>query len=520
MKINENTSVVDVALNLSGSLAGLPVVVEQLPVGEPVGFDAMPLPGEDVEDIGQTWTPDLQNKEVDLDVPVYNPSAQQKEPYTTNLHRIAPAISDGEEWINALLAEQTNGSIKRVTDLSVGFNLRGCRLVFTMTHLKPKTVPAAISLNTRNYKGKDYTGEYIAQYPSSRIDYYPDYSVGASLGTAINVFNTTQGWTKKYIDFSPFKDNFIAVNNLAASKAEKGYWGWDYAYVIPPTFPNPRKKVCDIPVGYNLRGKTIYFNAPEMECEDKNLESAYVRLTANNEKGNLVQLVLYQRRLDQRYTIVASSSDGTIPVTNIYDSYKGSFIATKLTFPDDQDIIVTSNSLPAHTVNYKWGFDYAEVSDDATRVIPVPDIVRPYSVYRNLDVCNLNNWVNNISGQTPPLIAGGCVKYTTTGESSNGGGYFRAAVPYAEVGDKLIYNVQMLSALARSITLGFGLVSGAVQVSKTVAVSSTLKQFSEELTLSKIGDNSVYIAKLATETQVAGTYTARNFDVQLFKKLD
>ena len=40
VKIKQNTSVVDVALNLSGSITGLPAVVDQLPVGDRVGFSS------------------------------------------------------------------------------------------------------------------------------------------------------------------------------------------------------------------------------------------------------------------------------------------------------------------------------------------------------------------------------------------------------------------------------------------------------------------------------------------------
>ena len=40
VKIKQNTSVVDVALNLSGSITGLPAVVKQLPVGDRVGFSS------------------------------------------------------------------------------------------------------------------------------------------------------------------------------------------------------------------------------------------------------------------------------------------------------------------------------------------------------------------------------------------------------------------------------------------------------------------------------------------------
>lgn len=85
MRINHNTTIVDIALNLSGSLAGVPVVLKQLPVGTPIGFDALPEPWERVADIGQTWTPDLQGLELDLSCPLYNQLGQAKAPYSTDI---------------------------------------------------------------------------------------------------------------------------------------------------------------------------------------------------------------------------------------------------------------------------------------------------------------------------------------------------------------------------------------------------------------------------------------------------
>lgn len=100
--IKQNTSVVDVAFNLSGSLTGLPAVVEQLPVGERVGFDTMPEMWQDVPDIGQTWTPDLQGMILDLSVPIYDTLGQAKAPYSTNLFMLQKAITDGETYLETL----------------------------------------------------------------------------------------------------------------------------------------------------------------------------------------------------------------------------------------------------------------------------------------------------------------------------------------------------------------------------------------------------------------------------------
>lgn len=99
MKINGITTIVDLAFNLSGSLAGIPVILPQLPVGERVGFATLPDVWEDVSDIGQTWTPSLEGVEVDIAVEAYNPTAIQKAPYSTDMK----CIDVASEWGNALL---------------------------------------------------------------------------------------------------------------------------------------------------------------------------------------------------------------------------------------------------------------------------------------------------------------------------------------------------------------------------------------------------------------------------------
>lgn len=105
MKIDKNTSIVDVAYNLSGSLAGLPAVVSQLPVGERIGFDTIPELWEDVADIGQTWTPDLEGMDLDFvspddptqPFPVYNEAARLKAPFSTDLESVKNAWEYGND---------------------------------------------------------------------------------------------------------------------------------------------------------------------------------------------------------------------------------------------------------------------------------------------------------------------------------------------------------------------------------------------------------------------------------------
>ena len=103
MKIKPNTTIVDLALNLSGSVAAIPTVLEQLPVGTPIGFDDLPEVWEDVDDIGQTWTPGIEGLELTIDAPLYNVEGQAKAPYSTNTDALAYAILEGNRSLRLLL---------------------------------------------------------------------------------------------------------------------------------------------------------------------------------------------------------------------------------------------------------------------------------------------------------------------------------------------------------------------------------------------------------------------------------
>lgn len=105
MKIEQNTTALDVAFNLSGSLTGFPVVLEQLPVGVKVGFETLPKLWEDVADIGQTWTPDIQGLELDFDVPIYNTLVINKAPFSTPLYQLEPVVAYGNEMLKELFEE-------------------------------------------------------------------------------------------------------------------------------------------------------------------------------------------------------------------------------------------------------------------------------------------------------------------------------------------------------------------------------------------------------------------------------
>lgn len=103
INVSQNTTAVDLAFNLSGSLTGFPAVLAQLPVGERIGFATLPNVWEDVADIGQTWTPDIAGLTLDLSMEVYNQQAVDKAPFTTDLFGIEAVIEYGEAKLEELL---------------------------------------------------------------------------------------------------------------------------------------------------------------------------------------------------------------------------------------------------------------------------------------------------------------------------------------------------------------------------------------------------------------------------------
>lgn len=141
MKINNIATIVDLAFNLSGSLAGIPVILPQLPVGERVGFDTLPDVWEDIDDIGQTWTPDLDGVEVDITVEAYNPTAIQKAPYSTDMKCIDVATG----WGNSLLEALTDPTWVRLDSLKSGDRIENSSLRVFSAPTDVMYVPSGVS---------------------------------------------------------------------------------------------------------------------------------------------------------------------------------------------------------------------------------------------------------------------------------------------------------------------------------------------------------------------------------------
>lgn len=130
MKINPNTSIVDLSYNLSGSLAGIPAVLEQLPATSRVGFDNLPRLDQDAP-FGQTWTPTLSGRNLELSVPVYNELAVQKAPFSTDLLGVNDVNQEQSVFVMAMLKNAVP-----LTELEEGTSLNNKRLFFLNTNSK------------------------------------------------------------------------------------------------------------------------------------------------------------------------------------------------------------------------------------------------------------------------------------------------------------------------------------------------------------------------------------------------
>lgn len=224
--IKQNTTVVDVAFNLSGSLTGLPAIVEQLPVGERVGFDNLPEMWQDVQDIGQTWTPDLQGLTLDLTVPIYDTLGREKAPYSTNLYEIQRAVSDGEIYLKLLL----NGTI-RACDVKLGMNLRGCTLYVNVT-------PGA----SYNFVRKDMWLRTVEGWNIINQQSFPT-SFIISTGTELNnpsyrqLYNSSTGvfWPVTEVRMQDDKDLIVGENTLEDLRPSASFFSWGDAFF---KFPN------------------------------------------------------------------------------------------------------------------------------------------------------------------------------------------------------------------------------------------------------------------------------------------
>lgn len=101
MIVKTNQTAIDVSFDICGSLAGFPTLLSQLPTGERIGFDDVPTL-DDVADIGQTWTPELEGVDIDVAIKIYIAETLSKAPFGTDLKGLENAITWGENLLPTL----------------------------------------------------------------------------------------------------------------------------------------------------------------------------------------------------------------------------------------------------------------------------------------------------------------------------------------------------------------------------------------------------------------------------------
>lgn len=211
MRINPSTTIVDLAFNLSGSLAGIPAALSQLPVGEKIGFATLPKLWEDVSDIGQTWTPSLEGVEVDITLDVYNPTAVQKAPYTTDIGCIEHAAN----WGNALLEVLDSKDWFVITDVPTDVSFVERVRVINLN--EPVTIKAQRSDSYSSFVSVEYT----AITPPNLVQYI-DFG-GAPTVESTPQFNLSFGSDRIVAEVVRAKTNFSPDGSTAMLTPWYGY---------------------------------------------------------------------------------------------------------------------------------------------------------------------------------------------------------------------------------------------------------------------------------------------------------
>jgi hypothetical protein len=106
MKAKTNQTALDVTLDLTGSISQYEAFLKQLPVGTRIGLDDVPEL-LDVDDVGQTWTPDLTDVEFNVSLDVIKSSAITKAPFNTFINILEPAINWGNDILPDLFDIET-----------------------------------------------------------------------------------------------------------------------------------------------------------------------------------------------------------------------------------------------------------------------------------------------------------------------------------------------------------------------------------------------------------------------------
>lgn len=104
-----------------------------------------------------------------------------------------------------------------------------------------------------------------------------------------------------------------------------------------------------IPLGYNMRGKTLVFTRQEITPNIDVIRSSYIRYNTDTGVQSIMDAFLSGENL-----IIQSQ----MPRVVFYSM--GAWRASRMTYQDDFDMIIVSNQLKPH-VGDEWGFDYVYV---------------------------------------------------------------------------------------------------------------------------------------------------------------
>ena len=117
--IDFNQTLIDAALDLSGSISGLIELLDSIPEGTRVGFDDFPYIWEDVSDISQSWTPDVEDTKLVVDVTVYSTKARKKLPYSTDIESLATPIAWGNTFLSDYYSSDGQYAIDTYEDYAI-----------------------------------------------------------------------------------------------------------------------------------------------------------------------------------------------------------------------------------------------------------------------------------------------------------------------------------------------------------------------------------------------------------------
>lgn len=282
----------------------------------------------------------------------------QKDGYTTKESQTniptdyRDAVRQGISTTIQLLAKGNTTA----SDIPIGFNMRGMTITFAdkdkpmtdrgMFDNEPLIGSAGVPYNVPG----NFQIQSTFDGGSGGEDAIEIYMVGASGSRRTTIWNRGTGWSQDSYTF-PSDTNFIVgINSFVPAVGDS--WGWDSAIVTGDPYPLTADKV---PVGFNLRGKTIEFQGTDRPMDDEamiydNLGLFGVDFFVNaSEDGTAAGGV---------FEIRANINNTHIP---IWDANSG-WIKTSLTFSNDRDYIITrNNTRPA--VGDSWGWNYAIIKD-------------------------------------------------------------------------------------------------------------------------------------------------------------